>query len=81
MKKGEIHMAYNYSKLNGKIIEVCGTQGKFAKMMGLSERSVSLKLNNKISWKQTEIQKAMEILNFQIEEIQDYFFTRSVQKF
>lgn len=78
--KGVDTMAYDYSKLNGKIVEVFGTRGKFAEEMNLSERTVSLKLNNKIPWKQTEIQKAMEILNFQVEEIQDYFFTRLVQK-
>lgn len=72
-------MAYNYSKLNGKIIEVCGTQGKFAEMMGLSERSVSLKLNNKIMFKQDEISKASQILNISIDEIQSYFFTLEVQ--
>ena len=72
-------MAYNYSKLNRKIIEVCGTQGKFAEMMGLSERSVSLKLNNKIMFKQDEISKASQILNISIDEIQSYFFTLEVQ--
>ena len=72
-------MAYNYSKLNGKIIEVCGTQGKFAEMMGLSERSVLLKLNNKIMFKQDEINKASQILNISIDEIQSYFFTLEVQ--
>jgi hypothetical protein len=72
-------MAYNYSKLNGKIIEVCGTKGKFAELMGLSERSVSLKLNNKIMFKQDEISKASQILNISIDEIQSYFFTLEVQ--
>lgn len=27
-------MAYDYSKLNGRIIEKCGTQAKFADLMG-----------------------------------------------
>lgn len=74
-------MAYDYSKLNGKIIEIFGTRRKFAEEMNLSERTISLKLNNKIPWKQTEIQRAMEILNFQVEEIQDYFFTRKFRKY
>ena len=38
-------MAYDYAKLNGRIIEKCGTQAVFAERMGLSERTVSLKLN------------------------------------
>lgn len=72
-------MAYDYSKLNGKIIEVCGTQGKFAEMMGLSERTISLKLNNKIMFKQDEITKASEILEISMEEMQRYFFNLKVQ--
>lgn len=72
-------MAYNYSKLNGRIVEICGTQAIFAEKMGLSERTISLKLNNKVPWKQTEITKACEILLIPEDEIQSYFFTLVVQ--
>lgn len=72
-------MEYDYSKLLGRIKEKCGGQTEFAQKMELSERTVSLKLNNKIPWKQTEITKAAEILGFSIEEIQSYFFTLKVQ--
>ncbi len=72
-------MVYDYSKLNGKIVEVCGTQSNFARMMGLSERTMSLKLNNKIVFKQDEIMKATKILNLSISEIQNYFFKLVVQ--
>ena len=73
-------MAYDYSKLNGRIVEKCGTRANFAEMMGLSERTISLKLNNKISFKQPEIQKALKILDLKINEIQAYFFTLKVDK-
>lgn len=72
-------MVYDYSKLNGRIVEICGTQAAFAEKMGLSERSISLKLNNKVPWKQPEIQKAAKILGFPESEIQVYFFTIIVQ--
>lgn len=72
-------MAYDYSKLNGQIVEKCGTQAVFADRMGLSERTVSLKLNNKVAWKQPEMQKAAVILEFPETEIQTYFFTMKVQ--
>lgn len=72
-------MAYDYSKLNGRIIEICGTQAVFAEKMGLSERTVSLKLNNKVAWKQPEMQKAAGVLEFPEAEIQTYFFTMKVQ--
>ena len=48
-------MPYNYAKLLGRIVEVVGTQGKFANRMGLSERTISRKLNGKVGWKQAEI--------------------------
>ena len=38
-------MAFDYSKLKGKIVEKFQTQQAFAKAMELSERSLSLKLN------------------------------------
>lgn len=70
---------YDYRKLNGRIVEICGTQAVFAEKMGLSERTISLKLNNKIAWKQSEIQKVVEILGIPDDEIQLYFFTKIVQ--
>lgn len=67
-------MAYDYSKLLGKITEVYSSQGAFAIDMHLSERSISLKLNNKRGWKQNEIVKACSLLNIDDKEIPDYFF-------
>ncbi len=72
-------MAYNYAKLNGKITEKCGTQAVFAEKMGLSERTISMKLNNKIAFKQPEILKALDVLGINANEIQTYFFTLDVQ--
>lgn len=68
-------MPYNYSKLLGRIVEKVGTQANFAEKMGLSERSMSLKLNGRVGWKQTEISKACEILEILPAEIPAYFFS------
>lgn len=68
---------YDYSKLCGRIIEICGTQSSFAKKMDLSERTISLKLNNKLPWKQNEMFRAIKVLELQISDIQHYFFCES----
>lgn len=69
-------MAFNYAKLLGKIVEIFGTQRRFAEAMGLSERTISLKLNGKMGWKQTEIVKASSVLSIPENSIVEYFFTR-----
>ena len=48
-------MTFDYSKLSGLINQKCATRANFAKLIGLSERSVSLKMSSKIQWKQNEI--------------------------
>lgn len=36
-------MPYTYNKLRGRIVEIYGTQGKFAEKLGVSKNSVSKK--------------------------------------
>lgn len=72
-------MSFNYSKLKGRIIEIFGTQSNFAAEMGWSERTLSLKLKGKRSWKQTDICKALQLLRLTEQDIPDYFFTLKVQ--
>ena len=69
-------MVYDYSKLNGKIIEKFGTRERFAKALGITNKSISEKLNNKTIWKQPEISKAMELLSISGEDIELYFFKK-----
>lgn len=72
-------MAFNYSKLKGKIIEKFETNANFAAAMGWSEKTLSLKLNGKVAWKQTDIMRAIELLDLSTEDIQVYFFELKVQ--
>lgn len=74
-------MPINYNKLKGRIVEKCGTQGAFAQRMGLSERTVSVKLSGRIPFKQPEILKALEVLDLTEEDIQAYFFAVEVKDF
>jgi len=67
-------MPYDYSKLCGKIKEKYKTQRSFASAIGLSERSLSLKLNGDRGWKQFEIDVACKLLDIPIADIPSYFF-------
>ena len=69
-------MGYNYSKLEGKIIEKFGTRESFARASGMTPKSIYDKLNNKTIWKQPEISKAMDLLS--IPEL--YFFKKKTQE-
>ncbi|ALS03065.1 repressor [Enterococcus silesiacus] len=71
-------MSYDYSTLSGKIVEKFGTQYNFAIAMGLSERTVSLKLNSRVSWKDDEMIQACELLGIETSEIYQYFFKSKV---
>lgn len=73
-------MDYDYSALDGKITQVFGTRGNFAKAMELSERSVSLKMNGKVPWAQPEISKACNLLKIPDRKINIYFFSVKVQQ-
>ena len=73
-------MRYNYSKLQGRIVEIYGSQKAFAEELGLSERSLSLKLNNKVPWTQPEISKVQNILQIDDSELKAYFFDLNVQR-
>lgn len=72
-------MSFDYSSLNGLIVEKYGTQYNFAIALGISERSLSLKLNNKTSWKDRDIEKARKLLGIKEKDISKYFFKEKVQ--
>jgi len=69
---------FDYNKLRGRIREVFGTQEEFGKAIGLSNTSISAKLNNKVEWSQQEINKAVDALGLSDNEIFAYFFTEKV---
>lgn len=72
-------MEFNYAKLRGKIVEVYGTQKGLSKAIGISEHTISSKLNNKNYWTQSEITKMCELLNISSAEITAYFFTPEIE--
>ena len=72
-------MSFDYSKLRGRIIEKCGTLENFANAINISNHTISKYLNNKIPWKQTNIEAAVRVLEIPPEELSLYFFTPKVQ--
>lgn len=69
-------MIYDYAKLRGKIAEVFRTKKAFAKAMGLSIASISMKLNGITPWSQKEMDLASDLLGFNLSEIPVYFFCK-----
>lgn len=66
---------FDYSKLRGRIVEKFGTQQAFAMELGLSDVAVSSKLNGHTYFKQTEIAKAINVLDIAPGDVTTYFFT------
>jgi len=71
-------MNFDYADLTCLIAAQYVTQYNFSLAMGLSERSISLKLNNRVRWKDVEIKKAAQLLNIKLVDIPDYFFKEEV---
>ena len=73
-------MAFNYSKLLGRIKECGYTQKTLSKKIGINQGTMSEKLNNKFAFTVTEIDAIRKALNIGKSEIGDYFFVEEVQK-
>ena len=71
-------VVFDYSKLRGRIVEKYGTQRRFAMENQLSDRSMSLKLNNDIRLSQCCLW--CELLDIDTQEIPVYFFAQKVSK-
>lgn len=67
-------MSFSYGKLRERILSRYPTLAAFAKDMGMSRTSLSLKLNNVSSFTAQEISKACRLLDIPASEIGEYFF-------
>ena len=65
---------YEYRKLIGRIIEKYGTRKSFAEAVGISENSMSMKLNGKTDFSRDEIARWAELLDIAVTDIGNYFF-------
>lgn len=71
---------YDYSKLKGKITEIFGTQGAFAKAAQRTQAFVSNVLNGKAFLEQKDIDLWARLLGIKDKEIGIYFFTHKVHE-
>lgn len=71
-------MAFDYSKLKGKMIEMYGSQAAFAGAFGVSENTFSKKMNNKVRFTSDDIIKISSMLKIPKDEVGAYFFTTKV---
>lgn len=67
-------MGFEYDKLKGRIVEKFGTRGRFAQAIGVSEVTVSKKLNEKTQFSQEDIVTWCKLLEIPITEAGTYFF-------
>lgn len=68
-----------FRKLRGKIVEVFGTQSNFADKIGLSEQTITAKLNGRSEFSRTDMLEWAIALNLNVEEIGPIFFTDDFQ--
>ena len=67
-------MPYSYNKLRGRIIEMYGSQEKFADSLGISRVAMSNKLNCKSGFSQNDIVKWSKLLSIERADYGAYFF-------
>lgn len=72
-------MVFDYSKLKGRIKEKCGSQKAFAEKLGITEATMTSKLNCDSYFSQSEILRSADILEILPDRIFTYFFTMTVQ--
>ena len=65
---------YNYSKLRGRITEIFDTQKNFCEAMGMTQTTLSKKMNCIVYFTQPEISKALNLLHLESADVKDYFF-------
>lgn len=74
----EEKVKFDFSKLNGRIIEKFGTRTAFADACNISYNSLSKKLNNHTEFNDKDRVKMLNLLDIKNEEIGSYFFTLKV---
>ena len=69
---------YDYSKLKGKLREKGIIYKILGEKIGISETSVSERINNNAQFTQEEMEKTMSVLEEPLNKVDEYFFTHLV---
>ena len=69
-----------YSKLRGRIVEKFGSQKRFSAKIGLSEQSVTAKLNDRTDFSKEDILLWSKTLDIEQDNIGAYFFEDKLSK-
>lgn len=74
-------MEFDFSKLNGRIVEKFGTRANFAAAAGYTKSQLSARLNNLVHFPADEIYGLCtpELLDLDMSDIPVYFFTPKVR--
>ena len=81
MRPKKNKVAFDFSRLRGRIIEKFGTCKKFAEAMGFGPTWISDRLTGSRAWNLDEVQQVClpEYLDIPADEIHLYFFTPKVR--
>ena len=71
---------YDYRKLRGRIKEVLGTEGEFAKKINRSHNYLTSVFSGKSYFTQKDISKGVDILFIPESEIGSFYFAREVHE-
>jgi len=71
---------YDYRKLRGRIKEVVGTEGEFAKKINRSHNYLTSVFCGKSYFSQKDISKGADVLSIEENDIGSYFFAKQVHE-
>ena len=74
------NMAFNYSKLRGKIYEKFRSQTEFAKALKTNDKAVTMVLTRKRFFRDYEIVEWCKLLGIDKSDIPEYFFAVEFEK-
>lgn len=67
-----------HQKLRGRIVELYGSQGAFAKEIGKTEQCITAKLSGKTQFSQADIIEWSNALQINVDEVGVYFFANKL---